>query len=227
MVRGACGALPGARPVSGAARCRAGGGLGSDRQQQPVLDLALGPRAPTGQLCAGPSGGTDQRGLAGQIRAGAGVAGNLCRDAALCRNLLSGRQLAARGPNHRALPSGPRGHDARRAQGRLSLPPPRMNPLLQFEKALLVEGQEWTRQQMEVRLQAEVDSWGSLCPRSQQPLEKRKRQRLTLNTCVGKIVIRSWRGYSPAAKKWLHPGRQRWGLEVRQQTSPELEERRG
>ena len=80
---------------------------------------------------------------------------------------------------------------------------------------------------MEVRLQAEVDSWGSLCPRSQQPLEKRKRQRLTLNTCVGKIVIRSWRGYSPAAKKWLNPARQRWGLKARQQTSPELEARLG
>ena len=102
-----------------------------------------------------------------------------------------------------------------------------MNPLLQFEKDVLVEGREWTRQRWEGRLQAEVDRGGRLCPRSQQPLEKRKRQRLTLNTCAGKIMIRSWRGYSPAAKQWLHPARERWGLKARQQTSPELEARPG
>lgn len=102
-----------------------------------------------------------------------------------------------------------------------------MNALLILEQAVLVEGQEWTRQRLEGQLQRQVDAWGSQCPQSGQALAQRKRQRLTLDTCAGKVVLKSWRGYSPGLKRWLNPARERWGLKPRQRISPELQSRLG
>jgi hypothetical protein len=102
-----------------------------------------------------------------------------------------------------------------------------MNPLLILEQTVLVEGQEWTRQRLEGQLQRQVDAWGSLCPQTDQPLARRKRQRLKLKTCVGQVVLKSWRGYSPGLKRWLNPTRERWALKPRQRLSPELQSRLG
>jgi hypothetical protein len=102
-----------------------------------------------------------------------------------------------------------------------------MNPLLILEQTVLVEGQEWTRQRLVGQLQRQVDIWGSQCPQSGQALARRKRQRLKLDTCVGPVVLKSWRGYSPGLKRWLNPARERWGLKPRQRISPELQSRLG
>lgn len=102
-----------------------------------------------------------------------------------------------------------------------------MNQLLSLEVALLAEGQEWTRCQFEQRAQKQVNDWGPFCPESGEPLQRRKRQRLSLMTCVGTLVLKTWRGYSPALQRWVNPARVRWGLQPRQRLSPELQSRLG
>lgn len=102
-----------------------------------------------------------------------------------------------------------------------------MNLLLSMEQSALSEGREWTRRRLEQATQNKVNEWGSLCPTSGQPLLKRKAQRLSLTTCAGEIVVKSWRGYSPAQGRWINPARQRFGLAPRQRLSPELQSRLG
>jgi hypothetical protein len=100
-----------------------------------------------------------------------------------------------------------------------------MNPLLDLEQIILIEGREWTRRRLETQAQKAVNEMGAMCPKSGQPLQWRKRQRLMLITCSGVIVLKTWRGYSPAMGRWVNPARERWGLKPRQQTSPELRSR--
>jgi len=102
-----------------------------------------------------------------------------------------------------------------------------MNPLLDLEVATLVAGQEWTRQRLEHRAQKEVDQWGGFCPQTSAGLTRRKRQRMKLMTCAGTIVLQTWRGYSTALQRWVNPTRVRWGLQPKQQISPELQSRLG
>jgi hypothetical protein len=102
-----------------------------------------------------------------------------------------------------------------------------MNALLPQEEAVLAEGREWTRGKLEERLQQEINRWGALCPRARPPLERRKKQRLKLSPCAGPVVLKTWRGYSPALGRWLNPTRARWGLKPRQRRSPELQSRLG
>ncbi len=102
-----------------------------------------------------------------------------------------------------------------------------MNGLLDLEVALLAEGQEWTRQRLEQQAQRQINEWGVLCPKSGELLKCRKRQRLKLMTCVGTLVLKSWRGYSPALQRWVNPARERWDLQPKQRLSPELQSRLG
>jgi len=102
-----------------------------------------------------------------------------------------------------------------------------MNSLLSLEVALLAEGQEWTRRQLETQAQEQVNDWGTCCPQSGELLQRRKRQRLSVMTCVGTIVLKTWRGYSCALRRWVNPARARWGLQPRQRLSPELQSRLG
>ena len=55
------------------------------------------------------------------VRAWLAVVGNVCRTGTFCGHLLPGGQLAMRGPNPRAQPSGPRALHAGAGQGRLPL----------------------------------------------------------------------------------------------------------
>jgi hypothetical protein len=102
-----------------------------------------------------------------------------------------------------------------------------MNGLLNLEVGVLAQGREWSRQRLESQAQKQVHDWGALCPQSGQGLQRRKRQRLQLMTCVGTIVLKSWRGYSPALQRWINPARERWGLKPKQRLSPELQSRLG
>jgi len=102
-----------------------------------------------------------------------------------------------------------------------------MNPLLSLEQTILGEGREWTRRRLEAQAQKEIDQWANRCPQSGELLTYRKRQRLKLTTCVGVIVLRTWRGYSAAMGRWVNPARHRWGLQSRQRLSPELQSRLG
>lgn len=102
-----------------------------------------------------------------------------------------------------------------------------MNTLLTLELEVLDEGREWTRQRLEDRAQKQVNDWGAFCPKSGELLRRRKRQRMKLITVPGRIVLQTWRGYSPALKRWVNPAREHWGLRPRQQVSPELQSRLG
>jgi len=102
-----------------------------------------------------------------------------------------------------------------------------MNPLLSLEQKILVQGREWTRQQLETQAQKEADEWGNLCPQSGKLLQRRKRQALKIMTCSGVIELKTWRGYSVALKCWVNPVRHRWGLAPKQRVSPELQSRLG
>ncbi|MCX6930754.1 MAG: hypothetical protein NT154_47260 [Verrucomicrobia bacterium] len=102
-----------------------------------------------------------------------------------------------------------------------------MNALLDLEVDILAEGREWTRKRLEERAQKQVNDWGVFCPQSGQLLKFRKRQRLKLLTCVGTIVLKTWRGYSTVLGRWVNPARERWGLQSKQRLSPELQSRLG
>ena len=102
-----------------------------------------------------------------------------------------------------------------------------MNPLLSLEQNILVQGREWTRQQLATQAQKAADEWGNLCPQSGELLQRRKRQPLKIMTCSGVIELKTWRGYSVALKRWVNPVRHRWGLAPKQRVSPELQSRLG
>ena len=102
-----------------------------------------------------------------------------------------------------------------------------MNELLSLEVAILSEGREWIRQRLEHQAQKQIDDWGVFCPKSGELLQRRKRQRLTLLICAGTVILKTWRGYSRALKRWVNPTRERWGLQPKQRLSPELQSRLG
>ena len=102
-----------------------------------------------------------------------------------------------------------------------------MNALLSLEVAVLAQGREWTRQQLEGQAQKQINDWGVYCPQSGELLKCRKRQRLRVMTCVGTLSLKTWRGYSGALQRWVNPTRERWGLKPRQRLSPELQSRLG
>ncbi len=100
-----------------------------------------------------------------------------------------------------------------------------MNPLLALETQALTEGQEWTRQRLEMLAQTQLNSWSGICPVSGLVLKYRKKQRLKLSTCAGVIILKTTRGFSTTLGRWINPTRERWGLKPRQRISPELQSR--
>ena len=102
-----------------------------------------------------------------------------------------------------------------------------MNTLMNLEVQVLNEGREWTRKRLEKLAQDEINGWAMNCPQSGELLLYRKKQRLTLITTAGVIILRTIRGYSQAQGGWINPARQRWGLKPRQRVSPELQSKLG
>lgn len=100
-----------------------------------------------------------------------------------------------------------------------------MNPLRQLEQEVLAQGQEWTRQRLEKRLQGQSDSMPTLCPKTEEPLKEVRWRDLQLNTVVGVLKLRVRHGYSAALEQWICPAREAWGLKAYQRLSPELESR--
>lgn len=98
-----------------------------------------------------------------------------------------------------------------------------MNSLMSLELQALNEGREWTRKRLEKLAQDQINGWAMNCPQSGELLLHRKKQRLTLTTTAGVIILKTTRGYSKAQGRWINPTRQRWGLKPRQRVSPELQ----
>lgn len=81
-----------------------------------------------------------------------------------------------------------------------------------------------------------ANGWGRNCKRSPTakaeffPLEslnlvRKRRHRIHLKTTVGNMEIKTWYGQDRESGEWHCPLRRAWGLEPRQEMSPELEER--
>lgn len=57
-----------------------------------------------------------------------------------------------------------------------------MNPLHRIEQEVLAQGREWTRLELEMRLQQECDAMAMECPQTGQPLNHTRWRPLTLDS---------------------------------------------
>ena len=96
--------------------------------------------------------------------------------------------------------------------------------LAEVENVLLADGREWTRRQLEQRLQAQADQF-TACLRSGLVLKRLCLHQFTLKTVSGTVTIRAPYGLSPRTGRWVCPIREHWGLEPHQRLSPALEQR--
>ena len=86
-----------------------------------------------------------------------------------------------------------------------------MNPLRQIEQDVLVQGREWTRLELQKRLQKECDAMPMVCGQTGQPLENTRWRKMKLDTVAGGVELRAHRGYDPGQGKWICPARAAWG----------------
>jgi hypothetical protein len=100
-----------------------------------------------------------------------------------------------------------------------------MNALRQLEQDVLTEGREWTRRQLEQRLQAQAEALPACCPQTGNRLQDTRWRALQLDTVAGTVRLSVRHGYSPALGHWICPARAAWGLQAYQRLSPELEAR--
>jgi hypothetical protein len=79
-----------------------------------------------------------------------------------------------------------------------------MRELIPSAKSLKeAEGQEWMRQRLQQRLQAQAREAGALFP-----LRQRQRRRLTVRTVVGEISVVVDHGREPGRGKWICTARE-------------------
>ena len=100
-----------------------------------------------------------------------------------------------------------------------------VNPLLRIERQTLREGREWTRRQLQTRLQAEADRLGPISPHSGRKLKKARRVAMVLRTVSGPVNLMVWYGRCRQYNRNLSPVREVWHLAAYHQMSPELEQR--
>jgi hypothetical protein len=100
-----------------------------------------------------------------------------------------------------------------------------MNCLRQIEQEVLALGREWTRVQLEKRLQKECDAMELVGAKTGQKLRRLRRRPMELDTVVGKVKLVAWRGYEEQTGKWISPAREAWGLDDYERKTPELQAR--
>lgn len=100
-----------------------------------------------------------------------------------------------------------------------------MNPLHRIEQEVLAQGREWTRLELEKRLQQECDAMAMECPQTGQPLKNTRWRPLTLDSVSGKVTLRVRHGRTDQQKRWIYPARAAWGLEPYERKTPELQAR--
>jgi hypothetical protein len=99
-----------------------------------------------------------------------------------------------------------------------------LNPLRQIEQEVLALGREWTRQQLEQRLQSQCDAMEALCLTTGRVLKNTRWRSMSLDTVVGTVELKVLWGHD-AKQGWICPARQAWGLEPYQRKTPELQAR--
>lgn len=64
-----------------------------------------------------------------------------------------------------------------------------MNPLRRIEQEVLALGREWTRLELQKRLQEQCDELPMECPQTGQPLENTRWREMELDTVSGKVCM--------------------------------------
>jgi len=100
-----------------------------------------------------------------------------------------------------------------------------MNALRQIEQEVLALGREWTRLELQKRLQAQCDAMPVECAQTGQPLENTRWREMELDTVSGKVQLRARHGRQAQHKKWICPARVAWGLGPYERKTPELQAR--
>jgi hypothetical protein len=103
--------------------------------------------------------------------------------------------------------------------------PATLNPLLHIEQEVLQLGQEWTRGQLQQRLQTEIERLGPVSPYSGLRLKKARRVAMVLRSACGPVNLNLWYGYCRQSQRHLAPAREHWRMGAYQQLSPKLEQR--
>ena len=99
-----------------------------------------------------------------------------------------------------------------------------MNRLRQIEQEVLALGREWTRVQLEKRLQEECEASEMISAEGGQALENTRWRPMGLDTVVGGVNLKAHHGYCPK-QGWVCPVRTAWGLEPYERKTPELQAR--
>ena len=100
-----------------------------------------------------------------------------------------------------------------------------MNALRRIEQEVLVLGREWTRLELEKRLQEQCDGMPRECGQTGQPLENTRWREMELDTVSGKVLLRVRHGRQAQHKKWICQARVAWGLKPYERKTPELQAR--
>ena len=100
-----------------------------------------------------------------------------------------------------------------------------MNGLRQIEQEVLALGREWTRMELQKRLQELCDAMPMECAQTGQPLENTRWREMELDTVSGKVQLRARHGRKTQSKKWICPVRVAWGLKPYERKTPELQAR--
>ena len=98
-----------------------------------------------------------------------------------------------------------------------------MNPLRQIEPEVLAVGREWTRLQLQKRLQEQCDAVPLVSAPTGPPLNNTRWRPLELDTVVGKVKLKARHGHGPEG--WICPAREAWGLKGYERKTPELQAR--
>jgi hypothetical protein len=99
-----------------------------------------------------------------------------------------------------------------------------LNRLQQIEQEVLKAGREWTRAQLEKRLQEECLAVEMVSAQTGEELENTRWRAMALDTVVGKVKLKVHHGYCPE-EGWVCPTRQAWGLKPYERKTPELRAR--
>ncbi len=99
--------------------------------------------------------------------------------------------------------------------------------LMELERQAAEEGRQYGREKLRQRLQAIADEQGLVCPASGDHLQDARWRTLSLITTLGPVSLRAHYGYDRRAKRWTFAVRDLWGLAIRQEVSPELEQQLG
>ena len=100
-----------------------------------------------------------------------------------------------------------------------------MNPLRRIEPEVLALGREWTRLELQKRLQEQGDAMPMEGAQRGQPLKTTRWRQMELDPVSGKVELRARDGRQAQPKKWVCPARVAWGLSPYERKTPELQAR--